>query len=49
MDSIVLSYAHERAYAKVVELQSRTSAKGRSKQSKSRQQQTVAPEEASDI
>ncbi|NEC91089.1 TniB family NTP-binding protein [Streptomyces sp. SID12501] len=33
MDSIVLSYAHERAYAKVVELRSRTSAKGRSKQS----------------
>ncbi|MGW1713849.1 TniB family NTP-binding protein [Streptomyces sp. NPDC002156] len=34
MDSIVLSYAHERAYAKVVELQSRQSAKSRSKLNK---------------
>ncbi|MFE7076316.1 TniB family NTP-binding protein [Streptomyces sp. NPDC057620] len=34
MDSIVLSYAHERAYAKVVELQSRASPKDKSKQAK---------------
>jgi hypothetical protein len=34
MDSIVLSYSHERAYAKVVELRSRTPAKSRGKQSK---------------
>jgi hypothetical protein len=31
MDSIVLSYDHERAYAKVVELRSRPSSKSRSK------------------
>ncbi|MBP5935799.1 TniB family NTP-binding protein [Streptomyces acidiscabies] len=34
MDSIVLSYAHERAYAKVVELQSRPSVKNRNKPDK---------------
>lgn len=34
MDSIVLSYDHERAYAKVVELRSRPSAKSRSKPNK---------------
>ncbi|MDQ0831380.1 hypothetical protein QF032_003224 [Streptomyces achromogenes] len=34
MDSIVLSYAHERAYARVVELQSRSSAKSGSEQNK---------------
>lgn len=33
MDSIVLSYAHERAYAKVTALRPRASAKGASKQS----------------
>ncbi|MFI5700880.1 TniB family NTP-binding protein [Streptomyces xanthochromogenes] len=32
MDSIILSYAHERAYAKVTELKSRKSTRGRSKQ-----------------
>lgn len=36
MDSIVLSYAHERAYAKVVDLQSRASVKGGSKQIRKR-------------